>query len=104
MLNLEFLSRHALRIMDENDLLLLHSVRDRILLYLYHSGEGARFPFKLPVKREAMAQNLNISLRTLFRQLDALEADGIICIEHGKIILTQAQHAHLRSLLSDFAF
>ena len=102
MLNLQFLSRHVLRIMDENDLLLLPNIRDRILLYLYHSGDGAHFPFRLPVKREAMAQNLNISLRTLFRQLDALEEEGIICIEHGKIILTQAQHTHLRRILADF--
>ena len=101
MLNLQFLCRHSLRIMDEDDLLLLHNVRDRILLYLYRSGEGAHFPFKLPVKREAMAQNLNISLRTLFRQLDALHAEGFICIEHGKIVLTQAQHARLRAILAD---
>lgn len=98
-INIQYLSSFINRVLTENDDLLLHSTQDKLLLYLYQHCVETHFPAIVRVKKEELAQILNISLRTLYRQLDILYAEGLISSNRGKILITEEQYREIGEIL-----
>ncbi len=97
--SLQALSKFVYRILLQNDGLILNNARCNILLKLLECCEGKPFPYLLPMKKEELAQTLNISLRTLYRKLDAMYAEGLISTRRGKILITQEQYGKITAAL-----
>ena len=90
------------RILAENEPLLLNNTKDKLLLQLYqYSINQTHFPVRIKLKKEELANILNISLRTLYRQLDLLYQEGILSSYHGKIMITEEQFHNIRTHLDE---
>lgn len=90
------------RILAENEPLLLNNTKDKLLLQLYqYSINQTHFPIRIKLKKEELANILNISLRTLYRQLDLLYQEGILSSYHGKIMITEEQFHNIRTHLDE---
>ena len=99
-INIQYLSSFINQVLTENDSLLLNNTRDKLLLQLYQYCPGTRFPTILKVKKEELAQILNISLRTLYRQLDFLYSEGLISSSRGNILITEMQYQKIQEILN----
>lgn len=82
---LRFLAIFTDELLSRSNRLTMHSERENLLLYLYTACHGKPLPMRLPVKKEELAELLNLNLRTLYRRLDELEAAGFLHRSHGKI-------------------
>ena len=69
--------------------------RENLLLCLYRYSQGQPLPFVLKKSKRALAEELAMNLRTLYRQLDALETEGVIRRAGGKIWIGQAEQQRL---------
>ena len=98
-ISLQILSKFVYRILLQNDGLILNNARCNILLKLLECSDGKAFPYLLPMKKEELAQTLNISLRTLYRKLDAMYEEGLISTRKGKILITQEQYGKITAAL-----
>lgn len=90
------------RILAENEPLLLNNTKDKLLLQLYqYSINQTHFPVIIKLKKEELANILNISLRTLYRQLDFLYQEDFLSSYHGKIMITEEQFHNIRAHLDE---
>lgn len=101
-INIQYLSAFINQVLTENDTLLLNNTRDKLLLQLYQYCSGTQFPIIIKAKKEELAQILNISLRTLYRQLDYLYQEGLLSSSKGKILITEEQYHKIEIILSEF--
>ena len=101
-INIQYLSSFINQVLTENDGLLLNNTRDKLLLQLYQYCPNSHFPVIVKTKKENLAQILNISLRTLYRQLDALYKEGLLSSKKGKILITEEQYYKIQTILSEF--
>lgn len=69
--------------------------------FFYAYSQGKPLPCRVEISREELAQRLHLNLRTLYRHLSALKADGLVSIERGKTVLTQENADRLRALLTE---
>lgn len=98
-INIQYLSSFINQVLTENDSLLLNDTQDKLLLQLYQHCAGNHFPAIIKMKKEELAQILNISLRTLYRQLDILYEKGLISSSKGKILVTEKQYRQIDEIL-----
>lgn len=63
---------------------------DRLGHYLYLKAIG-HLPYTYPHTRKKLADDLYINLRSLYRHIDAMQKNGYLSIERGKIVITDAQ-------------
>lgn len=101
-LNMQYLSSFIDRVLTENENLLLNNTRDKLLLQIFQYCENKEFPVVVKTKKEELAQLLNTSLRTLYRQLDCLYSEGLISSEHGKIIIYEPQYREMQKIINTF--
>ena len=67
----------------------------RLLYFLYREcgkQKDLSFPFSIKSTRQTMAGKLGCSVRTVNRTINALEEEGILKTEHGKVQIDRAQH------------
>lgn len=60
--------------------------QDRLAHYLFLEAQK-KLPYTCPLTRKELADSLYINLRTLYRYLSAMEKDGYLTLERGKIII-----------------
>lgn len=60
---------------------------ERLLLYLYEQAQGRTLPYRVEETRKALAEVLEISLRTLYRYTDRLIEEGYAARKLGKLII-----------------
>ena len=72
-------------LIDRMGRLTTDSERESLLLYLYAACRGKPLPVRLSIKKDELAEFLNLNLRTLYRRLDSLEAEGLLLRRGGKI-------------------
>lgn len=75
---LYFLARFTDRILNRNDQLTLNTPYENLIIYLYERSLGRKPPVLIRENKNEIAQFLNISNRTLYRQLDRLEQEQIL--------------------------
>lgn len=83
--SLYFLARFTDRMLNRNDRLALNTPYQNLLLSLYDAATGQPLPFTLPGTKAEMAESLGMNLRTLYRQLNRLERQGLLVRHKGKI-------------------
>ncbi len=94
-----YLSDFIYRTLEQNEELMMNDARSNILRWLYRYGEKNDFPQVVNVKKEDLARELNIHLRTLYRKLDGLYGEGLISARHGKIQITRDQYGWIYNTL-----
>lgn len=92
---LRYLSSFIHKTLSQNDNLLMNDIRQNLLLYIYRQCQEKSFPVILTVKKEELAQELNVNLRTLYRKLNLLYEEDLLTPGHRKIIVTQKQFTHI---------
>lgn len=101
-INIQYLSSFINQVLTDNDGLLLNNTREQLLLQLYRYCPNHHFPVIVKIKKEELAQILNVSLRTLYRQLNALYEEGLLASSRGKILITEEQYNKIQTILSEF--
>lgn len=96
---MQFLSSFLADYIDSSDLLILNDPQTLILSKLYHSCIGKTFPVTVMDKKEDMARDLNLNLRTMYRYLEQFYASGLLGHQKGKITITQQQHMEIAQKL-----
>lgn len=93
---LQHLARFTFNLLSRANRLTLNSPYDNLVLYLSEKSQGQKLPYVLNEKNEEIAQELNISERSLYRYLAQLEKDKLIRRAHGKIVIrtTEAKNLH----------
>lgn len=89
---LRYLAAFTQKTLTQNDQLLLNDLRQNILFKAYQQCQNSSFPVVLLVKKEVLAQELNVPLRTLYRKLYSLYEEGILSSKNGKITVNQQQY------------
>lgn len=79
-----------------SDRLSTHNNSENLLLYLNEKCKNATFPKVIAVGKKQIAEELNMNLRTLYRQLDALVDDGFINRNQGKIVIGEHQYIKMK--------
>ena len=92
---LRYLASFTQRTLTHNDLLLMNDIRRNILFNVYQQCENQTFPVTLNAKKEELARELNMNLRTLYRHLDRLYKENLLTPVHGKITISQKQYAQI---------
>lgn len=81
------------------DQLMLSSPRRSILVRMYQYCSEKTFPVTVQIRKEELAQDLNMNLRTLYRHLDKLYETGILSARKGKICISHAQYLKIEDEL-----
>lgn len=89
---MQFLSSFIADYIDSSDLLILNDPEARLLSKLYSYCIGKKFPVTVQYKKEELARDLNMNLRTMYRYLDRFYQTGVIDRWKGKIVISQKQH------------
>ncbi len=87
---LSFLAKFTDKMLNRNDQLTLNTPYENLLIYLFERSAGKAFPVVIPASKHDIAAQLNISNRTLYRQLEQLEQEGMIQRRSGKIVISEA--------------
>ena len=101
MMSMQFLCIFFKEHIQTTDQLMLDTPRRSILTRLYQYCTGLPFPVTVQTKKEELAQDLNMNLRTLYRQLDKLYEENLVSSHKGKIHITREQYLKIESELSD---
>lgn len=83
------------------DQLMLDTPRRSILTKLYHYCQDQTFPVIVANKKEELAQDLNMNLRTLYRHLEKLYDSGLLSSHRGKISISRTQYQMIEDELFD---
>lgn len=89
---LRYLASFTQKTLTQNEQLLLNNLRQNILFKAYQQCQNSSFPVVLHVKKEVLAQELNVPLRTLYRKLNSLYEEGILSSKNGKITVSKQQY------------
>lgn len=98
-MTMQFLSGFLSDYIDSSDLLILNDPKHIILSKLYRYCLGKTFPVTVHYKKEDLARDLNLNLRTMYRYLDQFYQSGVLSSKKGKITITQEQHLAIRQIL-----
>lgn len=98
-MTMQFLSSFLADYIDSSDLLILSDPRYIILSKLYRYCLGKTFPVTVHYKKEDLARDLNLNLRTMYRYLDQYYKSGLLSSKKGKIMITQEQHKAIGEFL-----
>lgn len=98
-LTMQFLSGFLSDYIDSSDLLILNDPKHIILSKLYRYCLGKPFPVTVHYKKEDLARDLNLNLRTMYRYLDQFYQSGVLSSKKGKITITEEQHLAIREIL-----
>ena len=79
-----------------SDRLSTHNNSENLLLYLNEKCKDGTFPKIITVGKKQIAEELNMNLRTLYRQLDALVDQGFIGRNQGKIVISEHQYIKMK--------
>lgn len=96
---MQFLSSFIAEYIDSSDLLILNDPEARLLSKLYRYCIGKNFPVTVRYRKEELARDLNMNLRTLYRYLDKFYQKGILGRWRGKIVISQEQHQAISDYL-----
>ena len=94
-LALLWLANFTKEMLARDDELLLNDSRRNILLWIYRYGAENGFPARLPIRKEELAHELNLNLRTLYRKLDELYAEDLLGRDRGKIAISPEQYQRI---------
>jgi CRP-like cAMP-binding protein len=86
---LSFLARFTDKMLNRNDQLTMNTPYENILIYFFEKSVGRALPVVIPSKKNEIAEQLNISNRTMYRLLEQLEQEGLIERSHGKIVVSK---------------
>lgn len=89
---MQFLSCFIADYIDSSDLLILNDPEVRLLSKLYRYCIGKNFPVTVLYRKEELARDLNMNLRTMYRYLDKFYQDGMLDRWKGKIVISKKQH------------
>jgi CRP-like cAMP-binding protein len=92
---MRFLAMFTDDLLSRSNRLTMNSKRESLLLYFYAASSGKQLPARLSIKKDELDEQLNLNLRTLYRQLDELEAGGFLHRIHGKIEIDAACRAQI---------
>jgi CRP-like cAMP-binding protein len=91
-----FLATFINRLLTRSDRMTLNTDRQNLLLYCLDACKYERFPTIIAVRKETMAAELNMNLRTLYRKIGQLRDEGLIGNHKGKIRIDRAQYDEMR--------
>lgn len=75
----------------------LFHAKDVLGHFLYLQAEKSdSFPFICSMTRSMIADKLHINLRTLYRYIDSMKANGFLCLKGGKIVITEEHFKNLK--------
>ena len=97
---LRFLASFAGGSIDRVNELAQYTNRENVLLCLYRYSRGQPLPFVFKKSKRALAEELAMNLRTLYRQLDAIEGEGLIQRVGGKIWIGERESGRLEEAAS----
>ena len=84
-----------------SDRLSTHNNSENLILYLNEKCKDAIFPKVITVGKKQIAEELNMNLRTLYRQLDALVDQGFISRNQGKIVISEHQYIKMKRAIDN---
>ncbi|MEG2097347.1 MAG: Crp/Fnr family transcriptional regulator [Pseudoflavonifractor sp.] len=88
--------------LEDRDKLAMNTRGQNLLLYCYEHCRGKDFPVTLREDKSLLAEELNMNLRTLYRQLARLRAEKLIGSDRGKITVNARQYKEIqRRLLAE---
>ncbi|HCS35232.1 MAG: Crp/Fnr family transcriptional regulator [Sphaerochaetaceae bacterium] len=87
-----FLATFIDRLLARSDRMTLNTDRQNLLLYCLDACKYERFPTVIAVRKETMAAELNMNLRTLYRKISQLRDEGLIGNHKGKIRIDREQY------------
>lgn len=79
------------RLLGRSDRMTLYNNRQSLLLYCLDACKDNQLPVVLYVRKEALAAELNMNVRTLYRQIGQLRDEGLIGSYKGKISIDRNQ-------------
>ena len=91
--------------MDMAEIRALYDIDDTILLYLFNSCNYCSqpsFPHTITASRKTISHLLHINLRSLYRHLSKLQAEGYFSIVNGKITIHSEQYKKLDTYCTSF--
>lgn len=97
---MQFLSSFIADYINSSDLLILNDPEALILSKLYRYCMGKEFPVTVQYKKEDLARDLNLNLRTMYRYLGRFYERGILSSNKGKIIISRQQHQAIADYLN----
>ena len=101
MMSVQLMCVFFLEHLQNTDRLILNSPRLSILSKLHQYCADHTFPVIVQIKKEELAQDLHMNLRTLYRHLDRLYEDRILSSHKGKISITYEQFQLIEAELYD---
>lgn len=91
-----FLAYFIYRLLDRSDRITLYSDYQNLLLYCLDACRGELFPVVLTVRKETLASELNMNLRTLYRKIKQMRDEGLIESQKGKIYIDRNQYKMIK--------
>ena len=79
-----------------SDQISTHNNMENLLLYISNKCTDRSFPCVIGVNKNRIAEELNMNLRTLYRQLDALTEKDYITRAHRKIVVDEQQYIRMK--------
>lgn len=75
--------------MSHSEINCLFHPKDILGYYLFHRAQHTGCPYICPLTRKALAEELHINLRTLYRYINQMENIGYLSLQRGKIHIKQ---------------
>ena len=101
MMTVQMMCVFFLEHLQNTDRLILNSPRLTILSKLHQYCCNRTFPVTVHMSKEALAQDLHMNLRTLYRHLDKLYEEQVITSHRGKTSISKEQFQHIEHELFD---
>ena len=102
MMSMQYLCVFFTEHVQNADSLMLDTPYRKILVKLYQCCSGQQFPVTIPYKKEELAADLNMNLRSMYRHMNKLYTTGLCSSQKGKIIISAEQYRQIEEELSDF--
>lgn len=96
---LQFMACFTAEYIESSDILILNDPECVILSKLYRYCIGKDFPVTVHYRKEDLARDLNMNLRTMYRYLDRFYRQNLLSTDKGKIMITENQHRKLGEFL-----
>lgn len=96
-----YLARLAVRNMDHVERRSLLKPYDTVAHFLYREAAGKPLPHVVSLHNNELAAQLHINLRTLYRHLDRLKAEGMLLPGRGRLTVGPEQYERLCAYCQD---
>ncbi len=94
------ISDHSMNLAEKKQ---LFHPKDLLGHYLYLQAKH-KTPYVCPLTRKALAELLDINLRSLYRHIDYMEQNGFLSLRRGKIVVEQEHFDRLAARYDDIIF